>query len=100
MGHGEFVFASRRFLLERSTYPSFSFSAGALNAYNCNRYDGGKKPVMRDTVYPPNSPAKEKIGEPHVLWSPLLDDQGNVVLDPLGQPVKVQKGMETILRVS
>ncbi|KAL7413687.1 hypothetical protein BDY24DRAFT_389299, partial [Mrakia frigida] len=75
-----------------------SMGHGALNAYNCNRYDGGKKPVMRDTVYPPNSPAKEKIGEPHVLWSPLLDDQGNVVLDPLGQPVKVQKGMETILR--
>jgi hypothetical protein len=63
-----------------------SHGEGALNAFEINLSDGGKKPTPKDTYYPPECTILELRGTIQTLYT--IDAQGN----------KVNKGVKTILQ--
>jgi len=63
-----------------------SHGEGALNAFDINLTDGGKKPTPKDTYYPPECTIPELRGTIQTLYT--MDAEGN----------KINKGVKTILQ--
>jgi len=63
-----------------------SYSEGALNSFDINLNDRGKKSTLKDTYYPPKCTIPELRGTIQTLYT--IDAEGN----------KINKGVKTILQ--
>jgi hypothetical protein len=62
-----------------------SHGEGALNPFDINLNNRGKKGILKDTYYPPECTIPELQGQVHHLY--IIDNKGN----------KANKGVKTIL---